>query len=127
MKNGYTASMPKNKIKTTALDMLNDTVGAVGGLVRAYVSKEEVKDDWLESWFLKRTQLHCVSVFPQDELIVPIELDSTHTQPLSQQSGLHLISIRPHYFRGFKALSDPIDLAGNLVVIEGKNSSGKTR
>jgi DNA repair exonuclease SbcCD ATPase subunit len=32
----------------------------------------------------------------------------------------------PHYFRGFKALADPINLTGSLIVIEGKNSSGKT-
>ena len=75
---------------------------------------------------MKRTQLHCDSVIPEDEQVVPIALEATHVPQLSQRPGLSLVSIRPHYLRGFKALPDPIDLTGSLIVIEGKNSSGKT-
>ena len=127
MKNGNAASTPKDlDVKPTALGMLLDSIGAVGGLVRAYASKDDEGDDWLESWFSGRTQLHCASVIPEDKQVVPIALEVTEVPQKSQRRGLNLLSIRPHYFRGFKALPEPIDLTGALIVIEGKNSSGKT-
>ena len=127
MKNGNAASTPKDMdVKPTALGMLLDAIGAVGGLVRAYASKDDAGDEWLESWFSKRTQLHCDSNIPEDGQVVPIALEATHVPQMIQRSGLSLVSIRPHYFRGFKALPAPIDLTGTLIVIEGKNSSGKT-
>ena len=127
MTNGYGASTPKDlDVKPTALNLLMDAIGAAGALVRAYASKDDEGDDWLESWFFQRTQLHCTSVIPGDEQVVPIELEATHVPQVGQRLGLRLVSVRPHYFRGFKALPDPIDLTGTLIVIEGKNSSGKT-
>ena len=127
MKNGNAASTPKNlDVRPTALGMLLDATGAVGGLVREYTTRDDSGDEWLESWFLRRTQLHCASNIPEDEQVFPITLEATHVPQLSQRPGLSLVSIRPHYFRGFKALPDPIDLTGTLIVIEGKNSSGKT-
>ena len=123
----HAASGPKDlDVHPTALGMLQDAEGAVGGLVRAYTARVESGDEWLESWFTERTQLHSSSVIPQDEQIVPIDLEANRVSPPSQRPGLSLVSLKPHYFRGFKALPDPIDLTGNLVVIEGKNSSGKT-
>ena len=74
----------------------------------------------------RRTELHFASSIPADEQVTPITLAPTHVLQPSQRPGLRLVSIRPHYFRGFKALPDPIALTGALVVIEGKNSSGKT-
>ena len=127
MKNGSAASTPMDlDVRPTALSMLLDAMGAVGGLVRAYTTRDDSGDEWLESWFLRRIQLHCASSIPQDEQVVPITLEATRVPQLSQRPGLSLVSIRPHYFRGFKALSGPIDLTGDLIVIEGKNSSGKT-
>ena len=123
----FEVSTPKNSdVKPTALGLLMDVEGGVGKLVQVYASKNDDEDDWLESWFLKRTQLHCASQIPEDEQVVPIELDSVHAPKVGQRPGLRLVSIRPHYFRGFKALSKAIDLTGTLIVIEGKNSSGKT-
>ena len=127
MTNGYAASTSKDlDVKPTALGLLMDATGAAGELVRAYASKDDEGDDWLESWFSKRRQLHCSSVIPEEEQVVPIELEATHAPQLGQRPGLRLVSIMPHYFRGFKALADPINLTGSLIVIEGKNSSGKT-
>ena len=127
MKNGNAASTSKDlEVKPSALGMLLDATGAVGGLVRAYTKRDDPEDEWLESWFLRRTQLHCASSIPEFEQVVPITLEATHVPQLSQRPGLSLVSIRPHYFRGFKALPAPIDLTGDLIVIEGKNSSGKT-
>ena len=127
MTDGYPASTPKDlDVKPTALGLLMDATGAAGELVRAYALKDDEEDDWLGSWFSKRTQLHCASIISEEEQIVPIELEATHAPQLGQRLGLRLVSIRPHYFRGFKSLPEPIDLTGTLIVIEGKNSSGKT-
>ncbi len=127
MTDGNAAGTPKDlDVKPTALGLLMDAKGPAGDLVRAYVSKDDEGDDWLESWFLNRTQLHCAPAIPEDDQVVPMELKATHAPQLGQRPGLRLVSIRPHYFRGFKALPEPIDLSGTLIVIEGKNSSGKT-
>ena len=127
MKNENAASELKDTdVKPTALGMLLDTMGAVGGLVRAYASSDDEGDDWLGSWFLKRIHLRSVSDIPKDEQIAPIAPETANVPQLSRRPRLSLISLRPHYFRGFKALPDPIDLTGSLIVIEGKNSSGKT-
>ena len=127
MTSGDAAISPKESdVKPTALSMLLDAVGAVGGLVRAFASRSDSEDDWLESWFIRRTQIHFASAIPEGEQVVPISLEATHRLQMSRRPGLNLISVRPHFFRGFKALPDPIDLAGTLIVIEGKNSSGKT-
>ena len=127
MKNGNAASKPKNSdVNPTALGLLMDAKGGAGKLVQAYASKDDEEDDWLESWFLNRTQLHCASLIPEDQQVVPIDLEATHAPKLRQRPGLRLVSVRPHYFRGYKALPGSIDLTGRLIVIEGKNSSGKT-
>ncbi|MCY4415831.1 MAG: AAA family ATPase [Chloroflexi bacterium] len=127
MTEGYEASTPTNSdVKPTALGLLMEAKGGAGKLVRAYAAKDDEEDDWLESWFLNRTQLHCASHIPEDERVVPIELEATHAPKLDQRPRLRLVSIRPHYFRGYKALPGSIDVTGSLIVIEGKNSSGKT-
>ena len=127
MRNGNAANTPKDlDVKTTALGILLDAKGAVGRLVRAYTTREDSAHEWLESWFRRRTQLHFASGIPDDEQVVPIALEPTQVPQLRQRPGLSLASIKPHYFRGFKALTDPIALTGALIVIEGKNSSGKT-
>ena len=94
--------------------------------MQAYTTKDDLEEEWLDSWFLRRTQLYCGAGIPEDEQVVPISLESTLIPQRSQRPELRLVSIRPHYFRGFKALLGPIDLTGDLIVIEGKNSSGKT-
>ena len=113
-------------VKPTALGMLLSAEGAVGGLAQAYTTRDDMEDGWLDSWFLRRTQLYCAAGIPEDEQVVPISLETTLMPRRSERPRLQLVSIKPHYFRGFKALPSPIDLRGDLIVIEGKNSSGKT-
>ena len=127
MKNGSAVNASEDPdVKPTALGMLLDATGAVGGLVRAYTASDDMEDEWLDSWFLKRTQLHRDSSIPEDEQFVPITLETTHVPLLNRRLNLRLVSIKPHYFRGFKDIQGPIDLKGDLIVIEGNNSSGKT-
>ena len=127
MKSGIATSTPaKLDIKPTALGKLLDVKGAVGELVQAYITRNDSGEEWLESWFSRRTQLHVTSGIPKDKQVIPITSDPTHVTLTSQRLGLSLVSITPHYFRGFKTLPHPIELIGALIVIEGKNSSGKT-
>ena len=127
MNNGTAASKLNNSdYKPTALGMLLNAKGAVGKLVRAYASSDYAGDDWLEQWFLERIRLHAASFIPEDEQVVPIAQEAANAPQLSQRPRLNLVSVKPHYFRGFKTVPDPIDLTGTLIVIEGKNSSGKT-
>ena len=127
MNNVSADSASKNSdVRPTALGTLLDATGAVGSLVRGYTARGDTGDQWLDSWFLGRTRLHCDTSIPEDEQFVPIALEATHVPQLSQRPGLRLVSIRPHYFRGFKDLPGAIDLTGDLIVIEGKNSTGKT-
>ena len=113
-------------IKPTALGLLLNAKGAVGELVKAYASRGDLTEDWLESWFSRRIQLHFTSGIPEDKQVIPITRDFNHVTQASQRLGLRLISLTPHYFRGFKALPHPVELTGGLIVVEGKNSSGKT-
>lgn len=121
-----TESQLQPGIKPNALSILQDVDGAIGGLVRAYTARDDTEEGWLESWFSRRSGFHYSSSIPKDEQIVPIKLETSDTPKSAQQLGLKLVSIKPHYFRGFKALPGPINFGGALVVLEGKNSSGKT-
>jgi len=113
-------------IKPNALGILLDAEGAIGRLVQAYAARDDTGEEWLESWFSRRAVFHYSSSIPKDEQIIPITLATSQMPKPTQRLGLRLVSIRPHYFRGFKALPNPINLGGTLVVLEGKNSSGKT-
>ena len=41
-------------------------------------------------------------------------------------TNVRAVSVQANYFRGFLKQDVPIDLSGDLVVIDGRNSSGKT-
>ncbi len=119
--------------------MLNDLVLAalatlpdpVGSLVRAFPGRTSASEltEWLDAWFLDQ-----VKAFFSDKPPKAVQL--TVTQPGKGDLSLlakppvtahvRLLSIMPHYFRGFRSLDRPVDLDGDLVVIEGPNSSGKT-
>ncbi len=127
MKNGNaTCTREELGFRSTALGLLQDVTGAVGELVRVYTTDGANKDGWLDSWLLRRTRLHYDGNISEDEQIVSVTSTVTGASTLPKRPGLRLVSITPHYFRGFKNLPNAIDLTGGLVVFEGKNSSGKT-
>ena len=70
MKHGIAASTPKKlEVKPTALGILLDAQGAIGGLARAYTRRDDSGEEWLESWFTRRTQFHFAPSIPEDEPI----------------------------------------------------------
>jgi energy-coupling factor transporter ATP-binding protein EcfA2 len=113
------------------LDILAGVTGTLGEYVRTFPGRRssEANSAWLDKWFSYRTEGYlkgtAATVFdtrPAQEVLA---------EAIQQRSALvtvavRLVSIQPHYFRGFRALSNPINLTGKLVVIDGRNSSGKT-
>ena len=108
-----------------ALSLLAILPGILGGFVNAYPGSQSEDDTWLDSWFTA----HCQKYF--DKTISPDDKTLVHkTYPEATKEILadpiRLKSIEPHYFRGFRVIQQPIDVEGDLVVFEGRNSSGKT-
>ena len=95
----------------------------VADLVRDYLSSG---DEWkIDDWFIERTKSFYLNehMTPDDQL----SADASPTEPsVVAQSNVRLVSILPHNFRGFRNVEHAIDLSGDLVVIDGRNSSGKT-
>lgn len=107
------------------LSLLADIPGTIGSFVHAYPGSQSEDNSWLDSWFNTHTGRHFnQTISPDDEILVhktfPKVTQGTPAEPL------RLKSIEPHYFRGFREIQQPINVDGNLVVFEGKNSSGKT-
>jgi hypothetical protein len=62
-----------------------------------------------------------------DGLLAPEVLENIRTTaPSTAAYAVRLVSVWPHYFRGFLAVEAPVNLSGQLVVIYGRNSMGKT-
>jgi hypothetical protein len=84
---------------------------------------------WLDDWFSARSQYY----FDNPAADVPAEIPSPAAlaAAIEHDSGMatapcKLLELQPHYFRGFRALPCPITFSRGLVVIDGRNSSGKT-
>lgn len=111
-----------------ALQNLDDPVG---GLVRAFPGRAFLSDepDWLENWFLELAERFRDGDGPEVAEIVASaseegELSLLAKPPVDQP--LRLVSVLPIHFRGFREPVRPIFFEADLVVIEGRNSSGKT-
>ena len=107
------------------LSLLTNLPGTLGSFVNVYPGSQSEDDNWLDSWFTT----HCKKYF--DKTISPDDKTLVHkTYPKATKEILadpiRLKSIEPHYFRGFRVIQQPIDVEGDLVVFEGRNSSGKT-
>lgn len=105
----------------------------VGSLVAAFPGRETVAEqlDWIDNWFLDLTRSYADDTAPEEVQITTsgaAEQGADHS-PLAKtpvNTKAQLISIRPHFFRGFRILKTPINLDAGLTVVEGRNSSGKT-
>lgn len=113
------------------LSILSNLEGIIGQYVKNYPGKERIdfNPKWIDNWFVDRVKHYLET--PRLDEISSIDLDELLADVVNRQVSFvkqpaTLLSIWPHYFRGFRSLPDPINLAGKLIVVEGRNSSGKT-
>lgn len=109
------------------LSLLAKVPGAVGEFVRSYPGAQELEDaTWLETWFSNRANKHFTGTVTTDDEVQLPPAPPAPTEGLMLAQPVRLVSIQPHYFRGFRNVTEPIRLDGDLVVIDGRNTSGKT-
>lgn len=110
-----------------ALSLLVKTSGAIGEFVLCYPGTQIADEtEWLESWFRDRTNRYFTETLSSsDEIQLPTPPPAPAQEELLAQP-IRLVSIHPHYFRGFREVPQPIRFDGDLVVIDGRNTSGKT-
>ncbi|MBI2830756.1 MAG: AAA family ATPase [Chloroflexi bacterium] len=107
------------------LSILANVPGALGGFASAYPGSRSEDDSWIDSWFVERATKYCGhTIGPDDKIVVHKEFPDIVEGTLGE--SVRLKSIEPHYFRGFRDIPEPINVDANLVVFEGRNSSGKT-
>ena len=110
------------------LSRLSMNLGAGGDLVRAFPGGKNTEDpNWLGTWFQARIQKHLSGPLSEPDTILPFDppADLGAATPLLVPS-IKIKSLQAHYFRGFRQSEGPVNLSGDFIVIEGRNSSGKT-
>lgn len=113
-----------------ALEALPDPVGS---LVAAFPGAGGVADDpnWLREWFMQLVESYASGSVPEEVPITASSADGAEgsVRVLAKppvDRNVRLLSIEPRYFRGFRRIDRPVAIHESLVVIEGRNSSGKT-
>ena len=90
--------------------------------------KRITNTSWLYNYFKERIEFYFENIDNKPieqsfiSSLLPIEL---RNRPLVSET-VFLKRILPHYFRGFRDGSVPIQFDSKLVIIEGRNSQGKT-
>ncbi len=108
------------------LSLLSNIPGTLGSFVRAFPGSQFEDESWLDSWFLTHINKYFNNTITLDDKILLHKVLPTITQGSQPAEPIRIKSILPHYFRGFRDVQEPINLDGNLIAIEGRNSSGKT-
>jgi hypothetical protein len=107
------------------LSILARLPGALSDFILTYPGNQFENESWLDSWFVERTTKYFNHVIkPNDKIMVHKTLPNITNG--ASGASIRLKSIEPHYFRGFREVLEPINVDANLVVFEGRNSSGKT-
>ena len=92
-------------------------------LVRSYLESE---DDWkVDNWFVRRSEYYFDNGLKDSQDKLPLDSIAIESDIVAK-NNVRIVSITPHFFRGFRNVDHEIDLRGDLVVIDGRNSSGKT-
>lgn len=113
------------------INVLSQTAGILGDYVSNFPGKDnDESTSWIDAWFLSRSKCffeNITSTSPLEQIsyndlreLISIENSTNVKQPVK------ILSIHPYFFRGFRGVEKPIPLSGDLVVIDGPNSSGKT-
>ena len=119
---------PVHSTGDEALSRLSMNLGAGGDLVRAFPGGKNTEDpNWLGTWFQARIEKHLSGPLTKPDTILPFDppADLGTATPLLVPS-IKIKSLQAHYFRGFRESASPVTFGGAFIVIEGRNSSGKT-
>lgn len=97
------------------LGVLMAIPGAVGDLVRAFPGRQREADlRWLDEWFRHRTEEWYGGGDGAQITPVPSATIADADRTLSDGDGarlcpIRLLTVEPHYFRGFRTLSSPVE------------------
>src|ERR1043166_9327813 len=110
--------------------ILRDQPGPLGTLAKAFPGYLAAVENthWIDEWFIAQATAFLGSN-PPDQQVTSSGATAEVLRPLRKPpatSRVRLKSIQPHYFRGFRGNAAPIRLDADPVVVEGRNSSGKT-
>lgn len=110
-----------------ALNCLSQHQGAGGDLVRAFLERRDEEDrKWLDNWFQSRCEKHFAGSLAESENALGFDSIPVHVGATPLAHSIKLKSVQAHYFRGFRKELNQIDMGEEFIVIEGRNSSGKT-
>ena len=110
-----------------ALSRLSMNSGAGGDLVRAFPGGKNTEDpNWLGTWFQARIEKHLSGPLSESDTILPFDPPANLGEAAQLVPSVKIKSLQAHYFRGFRESESPVNLGGDFIVIEGRNSSGKT-
>ncbi len=124
---GNSSTEQEHPTHNEVLSLLSQVPGAIGNFVGIYPGIQTSDEtDWLETWFHNRINKYFSETITSiDEIQVPDPPPASAQGELLAQP-IRLISIQLHFFRGFRDTPHPIRLDGDLTVIDGRNTSGKT-
>ena len=109
------------------LSRLSMNLGAGGDLVRAFPGSTGTEPpNWLETWFQARIGKHLSGSLSESDTVLPFDPPSDLGEAALPIPFVKLKSLQAHYFRGFREGGGPVKLGDDFIVIEGRNSSGKT-
>jgi len=115
----------------TVLRALEEVPGPTGALVSAFPGRAaSIEDtDWIRPWFQALVEQYAKGKPPKPLKLVVSQAEEGALSPLAKSpvdKAIRILSIQPNYFRGFRAVDEPVSVAADLILIEGRNSSGKT-
>ena len=110
-----------------AFSHLSTNQGVGGDLVRSFPgSQASESSNWLDMWFQARIEKHHSDNLSKSETILPFDPPPTQVQAVPLARPIKLKSLQARYFRGFREALELVNMAADFIVIEGRNSSGKT-
>ena len=119
-----------NWSKDHVLSALQDLDDPLGSLIRAFPGRAAASnDEWLEGWFVRLVRSFQKGRGPDVKTIMASAVGDGDISALAKppvRDAVRLQSLRASYFRGFRAAAIPISLNADLIVLEGRNSTGKT-
>jgi len=102
---------PAHSIQDEALSLLSQVPGAIGNFVSIYPGIQTADEiNWLETWFNEQINKYFSETTSS---LDKIQAPATPPAPAQGELLAHpirLISIQPHYFRGFRDTPPPIRL-----------------